>query len=210
MNRKIAALAVVAAALLLGACGSSEPSASNTSEPPPEPTTTWAPQDLVLVPVQVTKPAPGAPKVDPAALPEDLSNFTAVPGLTETSQDCLNGAMKAAVDADPSLAKTPGKRASLSGQAITVCDGSSVFTDPLVDNAAGGGETSPGVQLTPQQAACYKQAFATDKEGTAKVISQSMLIGMTADMNLEGIKQALAPFEAKCGANLSDSFTGAS
>jgi hypothetical protein len=205
MNRKIAALALVAATMLLGACGGNEPqpSASDQSVPPEEPTTTWAPQDLALVDVAVQKPPPGAPKVEPTAIPEELSNFSSVPGLSEQQQDCLNGALKQAVDTDPSLTKTPGKRASLSGTAITVCDGSNVFTDPLVDGLAGG-ESNSKITLTPQQSQCFKQAFATDKQGTSKVIAASMIIGSSPDMNVDGIKQALAPFEAKCGAKLSD------
>jgi hypothetical protein len=210
MNRKIAALALVAATMLLGACGSSEPNtATESSLPPEEPTTTWAPQDLALVDVPVAKPAPGAPKVEPTALPEELSNFTSVPGLSPEQQDCLTGAMKSALDADPTLNKTPGKRASLSGTAITVCDGSAVFTDPLVDSLASG-QSNPSVTLTPAQATCFKQAFASDKANTAKVIGSSMVMGSTADASVESITSALAPFEAKCGAKISAAFTNAS
>jgi hypothetical protein len=211
MNRKIAALALVATTVLLGACGGSEPSSSGSNEslPPEEPTTTWAPQDLALVEVAVAKPAPDAPKVEPTALPEEMANYTAVPGLSEQQQNCLNGAMKQALDADPSLAKTPGKQASLSGTAIALCDGSFVFTDPLVEVMASG-DSNPNIKLTPEQATCFKQSFASDKQGTAKVIASTMIMGDSPDLNVEGIKAALAPFEQKCGAKISEGIVPAS
>ena len=205
MNRKIAALALVAVAAL-GACGSNEPEAAPTeSTVPYAPTTTWAPQDLALVDVTVTKPAPGSPKVDPSVLPEEVANFTAIPGLAPEQQDCLNSALKQAIDKDPSMAKTPGKRASLSGTAITVCGGSALFTDPLVDGVTSN-ESASTVKLTPEQATCYKSAFATDTANTAKVIGASMVMGTTPDVNVNAIKDALAPFDAKCKAKLSDAF----
>jgi len=211
MNRKIAALALVAATVLLGACSGGEPSSSGSDEslPPEEPTTTWAPQDLALVDVPVSKPAPNAPKVEPSALPEEVANYTAIPGLSEPQQTCLNGAMKQALDADPSLAKTPGKQASLSSSAITLCDGSFVFTDAVVDGMASG-DSNPNVKLTPDQAACFKQAFSSDKQGTAKFIASTMIMGSSPDQNVDGIKQSLAPFEQKCGAKISDAMVPAS
>jgi hypothetical protein len=206
MNRKIAALALVAATVLLGACGGGDDPQSGASDEtvPEEPTTTWSAADLALVEVAVAKPAPNAPKVDPAAIPAELSNFVGVPGLSEAQQECVNGALKQTLDTDPSLNSTPGKRASLSATAITTCDGAFVFTDPLVEGLASG-ESDPKVKITPEQSTCFKQAFASDKKATAKVIASSMVSGSNPEPNIDVIKAALVPFEQKCGVKISDS-----
>jgi hypothetical protein len=198
MKRKIAALALGAALVLTGACSKGEPEA--TSDAGTDTGTTYAPEDLQLVDVPVSKPAPGT-KVDAAALPAEVSNFAAVPGISPDQQTCINGAMKQAIDADPTLAKTPGKVASLGGGAVAVCDAGAVFTEPLLQGLATG-EAGGKVQLTPQQSTCLKDAFAADKASTGKLISGSMTLNATV------IQEALAPFEAKCGVKLNDALNG--
>jgi hypothetical protein len=199
MNRKIAALALAAATVLLGACGGDDQSSDSTEPLPSEPTTTWSKEDLALVEVNLSKPAPNAPKVDPASLPEELATFTAVHGLSEQQQACITGSIKQTLDADPSLKSTPGKQASLSSTAMAQCDGAYVFTDPLVEGVAAG-EADPSVKLTAEQTSCFKQAFASDKQATAKVIAQSIVSSHSGEM--DGLQQALAPFEQKCGAKI--------
>jgi hypothetical protein len=191
MNRKIAALALGAVIVLTGACGKNEPEAT-TDSVPEETAPAYKPEDMELVDVPVSKP-PADLKVDAAALPTELQGFTTVQGLSEAQQTCINGAMKQAVDADPSLPSTPGKVASLGGGAVAVCDGGAVFTDQILEGLA----TNETVKLTAAQNTCLKQEFATDKEHTAKFISASMTLNPTA------IQDALAPFETKCGVKIS-------
>jgi hypothetical protein len=198
MNRKIAALVLGAVLVLAGACGNkSEPEAA----PPPEDSgTAPAPEDFQLVEVPVNKPAPDV-KVDAAAVPQELQMFTTVPGLTPDQQTCINGAIKGTVDADPSVPKTPGKVAYLGGKAVTICDGATVFTDPLIEQLSGG-DPETKVKLTPEQATCLRQAFAADKDATAKVISSTISLSTTT------ITDALQPFEAKCNVKLTEAFGG--
>jgi hypothetical protein len=166
------------------ACSSSEPQAAPSEESVPEaPTTTYAPQDLELVPVQVAKPAPGT-KVDPASLPEDLK-APPIGEITEPQQECINAAMKQALDADPSLGKTPGKRASLTSNAMAACDATAAFTDPIIEQLKSGG--NPGVPVNETQAACLKQAFATDKLNTAKLIGNSLVMVYSPTGDLAGL-----------------------
>src|SRR6266545_639229 len=152
MNRKIVALALGAVVVLAGACSSSEPPAASD-----EPGTTL---DMNLVDVPVSKP-PANVKVEKAQIPPELAeNFGEVTGLTPDQQTCVNGAIKQAVEKDPSLATTPGKRYSLGGAALAVCDSGSVFTDQLLEGVAGEGSD---VKPTPQQTQCLKDAFKQDQ-----------------------------------------------
>jgi hypothetical protein len=167
--------------------------------------TTYAPQDLALVDIPVTKP-PAGTKVEAATLPEELSNFTAVQGLSADQQNCINGAMKQAVDADATVSKTPGKVASVGSKAVAICDGGPAFTDQLVDGLAQGA-TNGSFKLTPEQATCLKQAFTADKDATAKVIGNSMIVGQTAAQDMTPLKNALATLDSKCGVKISDAVT---
>ena len=189
MNRKIVALALGAALVITGACSSDEPPAATSEEPPP---TTYSPEDLKLVDIPVQKPAPGT-KVDASQLPPELSNFAQVTGLTPDQQGCVNGAMKQAVDSDPSIPKAPGKTASLGGAAMAVCDVGTVFTDQLLQGLTG---SDSDTKITPAQSNCLKAEFAANPQATGRVISGAMT------MNAEVIQQTLAPFESKCGVEL--------
>jgi hypothetical protein len=192
MNRKIAALVLGAVFVLAGACSSDEPPAATSDDP-------GTTLDMNLVDVPVSKP-PANAKVEKAQLPPELAdNFGEVTGLTPEQQTCVNGAIKQAVEKDPTLAGTPGKRYSLGGAALAVCDSGSVFTDQLLEGVAGeGSETKP----TPQQTQCLKDAFKADQASTGKLISGAMT------MNAAVIQQALAPFEQKCGIDISKGLTG--
>lgn len=197
MKRKIAALTLGAAIVLAGACASSEPESGatdTTSSAADASTTTVTPADMKLVDVPVEKPTPGV-KVSKDALPAELSNFAEVAGLSPDQQSCVNGAMKQAVDKDPTLTEAPGKVMSLGGKAIAVCDAGDVFTDSLLQSLTGPGAEG-AAQVTPEQSACLKEAFKDDADATAKFISGALT------MSEQNIRDGLAPFEAKCGVTL--------
>jgi hypothetical protein len=198
MKRQIAALALGAAALLSGACASnSEQSESTTTQPAEDPGPTYSPEDMKLVDVPVSRPAPGV-KVDAASLPQDFANYAAAPGLSPEQQDCVNGAIKTAVDQDPSLAKTPGKVASVGGKAVTVCDAATVVTEPMLQGLSSSEGDPQTVKLTEQQSACLKNAFATNKDATWRVVAGMM------SLNVEALKESFVPFDSTCGVKLSD------
>jgi hypothetical protein len=205
MNRKIAAVVLAAAVVLVGGCSGNSDSATTTAVPTEEsPVTTYAPQDLALADIPVARP-PAGTKVEASALPEELQNFTAVPGLSPDQQGCINGAIKGAVDQDASVSKTPGKVASVGSKAVAVCDGGFAFTDQLVDGLAQGA-TNGSFTLTPEQSACLKQAFNADKDATAKIIGTTMVMQPSGG-DMSPLKAALAPFDSKCGVKISDALT---
>jgi hypothetical protein len=197
MNRKIAALALAGAVLLIGACGNDgEPEAtpSTTVAMPEDTTPPLTDEELALVEVEMTKPEPGA-TVDPTSLPEEVARAAMVPNITEEQQNCVAAAIKQALEKDPTLSETPGKAASVSGKALTVCDASSLITDPLVDGL-NAGEADTEYKITDAEATCLKDAFAADPDATSTAVS-AMMAGKP-----DTVQDALAPFEERCDVNL--------